>query len=30
MVKRKDVISNNEVSELCSFQLYGYEQKVLI
>lgn len=30
MVKRKDVISNNEVSELCSFQLNGYEQKVLI
>lgn len=30
MVKRKDVISNNEVSELGSFRLYGYEQKVLI
>lgn len=27
---RKDVISNNEISELCSFSLGGYEQKVLI
>lgn len=29
-MKRKDVISNNEISELCSFPLGGYEQKVLI
>lgn len=29
-MKRKDVISNNEISELCTFRLNGYEQKVLI
>ncbi|MGN0655325.1 MAG: alpha/beta fold hydrolase, partial [Ruminiclostridium sp.] len=29
-MKRKDVISNNEISELCSFRLNGYEQKVMI
>lgn len=29
-MKRKDVILNNEVSELCVFTLNGYEQKVLI
>lgn len=29
-MKRKNVISNNEISELCSFSLGGYEQKVLI
>lgn len=29
-MKRKDVISNNEISELCTFPLGGYEQKVLI
>lgn len=29
-MKRKDVISNNEISELCAFSLGGYEQKVLI
>ena len=29
-MKRKDVILNNEVSELCTFPLGGYEQKVLI
>lgn len=29
-MKRKDVISNNEISDLCSFPLGGYEQKVLI
>lgn len=29
-MKRKDIISNNEISELCSFSLGGYEQKVLI
>lgn len=29
-MKRKDVISNNEISELRSFLLGGYEQKVLI
>ncbi len=29
-MKRKDVISNNEISELCVFLLDGYEQKVLI
>lgn len=30
MSKRKDVIANNEISELCIFSLGGYEQKVLI
>lgn len=29
-MKRKDIISNNEISELCSFSLGGYDQKVLI
>lgn len=29
-MKRKNVISSNEISELCSFELDGYEQKVLI
>lgn len=29
-MKRKDAISNNEISELCVFLLDGYEQKVLI
>ena len=29
-MKRKDVILNNEISELCVFTLNGYEQKVLI
>lgn len=29
-MKRKDVILNNEISELCTFTLNGYEQKVLI
>lgn len=29
-MKRKDVILNNEISELCAFTLNGYEQKVLI
>lgn len=29
-MKRKDTISNNKISELCSFSLGGYEQKVLI
>lgn len=29
-MKRKDIISNNKISELCSFSLGGYEQKVLI
>lgn len=28
--KRKAVIEGNEISELCTFQLGGYEQKVLI
>lgn len=28
--KRKAVIAGNEISELCTFQLGGYEQKVLI
>ena len=30
IMKRKDIISSNEISELCSFKLNGYEQKVLI
>ncbi|MDD6794186.1 MAG: alpha/beta fold hydrolase [Clostridiaceae bacterium] len=30
MIKRKDIIANNEISEICSFSLGGYEQKVLI
>lgn len=30
MIKRKSVISNNEISEVCIFSLGGYEQKVLI
>lgn len=29
-MKRKDIILNNEISELCAFILNGYEQKVLI
>lgn len=29
-MKRKDIISNNEISKLCVFSLGGYEQKVLI
>lgn len=29
-MKRKDIIANNEISELCVFSLGGYEQKVLI
>lgn len=29
-MKRKDVISNNDISELCVLSLGGYEQKVLI
>lgn len=29
-MKRKDVIANNEISELCVLSLGGYEQKVLI
>ena len=29
-MKRKDIISNNEISNLCTFSLGGYEQKVLI
>lgn len=29
-MKRKATISNNEISELCTFLLGGYEQKVLI
>lgn len=29
-MKRKDVIANNEISELCVFSLGGYKQKVLI
>lgn len=29
-MKRKNVISSNEISELCSLELDGYEQKVLI
>ncbi|MDE6418912.1 MAG: alpha/beta fold hydrolase, partial [Lachnospiraceae bacterium] len=30
MMKRKEIIANNEISELCSFSLSGQEQKVLI
>jgi len=29
-MKRKEVISDNEISELCTFSLGGFEQKVLI
>lgn len=29
-MKRKEIIAKNEISELCSFTLGGYEQKVLI
>lgn len=29
-MKRKEIIANNEISELCSFSLGGQEQKVLI
>lgn len=29
-MKRKDIILNNEISELCVFTLNGYKQKVLI
>ncbi|MCM1262939.1 MAG: alpha/beta hydrolase [Butyrivibrio sp.] len=29
-MKRKDIIAGNEVSELCTFSLGGFEQKVLI
>lgn len=29
-MRRKDIILNNEISELCTFTLNGYEQKVLI
>ena len=29
-MKRKDVIEDNEISELCTYTLGGYEQKVLI
>ncbi len=30
MAKRKDIRAGNEISELCTFSLGGYEQKVLI
>jgi len=30
MLKKKEVITNNEISELCTFSLGGYQQKVLI
>lgn len=30
MMKKKTIKSNNEISELCSFSLGGYQQKVLI
>lgn len=30
MLKKKDVKHNNEISELCTFSLGGYQQKVLI
>lgn len=29
-MKRKDIIKSNEISELCTFSLNGYEQKVLL
>ena len=30
MMKKKIIKSNNQISELCSFSLGGYQQKVLI
>lgn len=30
MLKKEEVIANNEISELCTFSLGGYQQKVLI
>lgn len=30
MMKKKTIKSNNEISELCSFSLGGYQQKVLM